>query len=131
MKRERAIILLLLILVMYLAASLHMHKKKMAHFRDSVRYLQVHATALENQTGTKLPCQLGYSSHGEDLGGYSTWSDGEKGMWGSILTTEAKMFFVSSPGFSTQEFMVVTSTNITATLNRLDKPSNKPSEATR
>ncbi|MCB1124882.1 MAG: hypothetical protein KDM81_00190 [Verrucomicrobiae bacterium] len=111
-----------LIVVIYLQSR---RLREMRNFRQSVRHMTVVAEAKDADTGAFLPCHVSFSDSGEDLeSSSSAWSDhGQMVCW---LTTKSKTIAVTSPGYSTQSFVVPSSwTNVLAHLHKLDNPPHK------
>jgi type II secretory pathway pseudopilin PulG len=123
MKNSRTVILLGVIaaLIAVIALQSKRHKQEMQRFRQSVRSITVVAHAKDAATGDILQCRVLSTNSGEDLE-HSSWSASDNGLNSQWITTMPKTIKVTSPGYSTQSFVIATSwTNITAHLDKLEE----------
>jgi len=127
MKKAQPVVMLsiILALVVMLIVQHKQHEREMQRFRLSVRSITVAARAKDADTGAFLPCHVQMSNSGEDLG-ITALSCSDQGQQISWVTTKQKTIQVTSPGYSTQSFVIATSrTNVFAQLNKLEKSSNQ------
>jgi len=120
MSRAKTIILLAIIvsLVTVVVFRETMHKAHMADFRSSVRSMSAAVLAKDSASGMPLQTHVLSRNSGEDLE-QSSHAYSEYAHQVNWVTTKPKTIGVTSPGYSTQTFVVASSwTNITAHLVR-------------